>query len=486
MTDAPATSSRRFTFIVAAVLYLLGQAVAAAVLAGIGTTLVQLDALRPDLAHRVDTRVAQIATGLGHVVGIVALTLVWGLLLVPGWLLTRVLHRDGLATGPGWATHPEDQDAGAEDAFGLEPRLAEPPGVAQHLLATVPLVVGWIGIAVAANYAAGWVWDEYVGGHDLPGAVALAPLDEPAVIAERPAMADQPGAADLLDGYQALQYRYRPFLMEELVDGDYGGIVVRNGLRHTWEPADLPEEAPEIWLFGGSTVFGRGQRDDHTIASEVARLADREGQPVRVVNLGNPGYTSYQEWQLFERRLASGARPAVALFLDGTADLEVQAEAASPDPTHFNRRRVDQTITGSVDEVVGIDDLDDRYLEDSLVGGLWDRVEDLFSIEPAGAAAAPIADNAADLGARARLLTRYLGEREAVPVVFVREPEPIGGPTRSAYREVTDRLQDTDLDLSGLLAGREDLYLDWIHVNETGAALIAEGLLPEVAPYLGD
>lgn len=486
MTGAAPGPSRRVPFVAAGVLYLLGHAVPAAVLAGIGTALVQLDALRPDLAGRADARIATVAAGIGHVVGLVALTLVWGLIVVPGWVLTSLFRGDGLGAGRGWGVHPGGDDATAQDAFGLEPRLARPATLGQRLVTNIPLVLGWLGIAVALNYGAGWAWDELVGSHDTPAALALAPIDDPAVIAQRPALAEQAGAVDLLTDYQSLQYRYRPFLMEELVDGDYSGIEVQDGRRRTWEPPELAQDAPEIWLFGGSTVFGRGQRDDHTVASELARLAARADMPTRVVNFGNPGYTSYQEWQLFERRLAAGARPEVAVFLDGTADLEVQAEAASADPTHFNRRRVDQTVTGEADEVITLGDLDDQYLEHSLIGGLWDRVQGVFGADPAGAATTSIADNAADLGARARVLTAHLGERYGVPVLFAREPEPTGGPTHSAYRVVSDRLTDTDADLSTLLEGRDELYFDWIHVNETGAALIADRLFTELAPYLGD
>lgn len=475
---------RRFPFVIAGVLALLGHALPAAVLAAFGTTMAQLDAVRPDLTRRADARITAVATGLGHGVGAVALTLVWALLLIPAWCITRLLRRDGLDAGRGWAAHPVAEDTAPTDAFGVEPRMAVPASIGQRLTTFVPLALGWLAIAVALNYGAGWLWDEFVGSHDTPAAIALAPLDDPAVIARRPALVDQVWALDHLTDYQSLEYRYRPFLMEELVDGTYGDIVVRDARRRTFEPAGLGADAPEIWLFGGSTVFGKGQRDDHTVASELARLAAAGGTPVRVLNFGNPGYTSYQEWQVFERQLASGRRPAVAVFLDGTADLEVQAEAPTPDPTHFNRRRVDMILTGEAAEVVGLEDLGARYLEDSLIGRLWNNVESLVGIDPAGAAETSIADNATDLGARARLLTAYLGERDDVSVLFVREPRPIGGPTRSAYRSVTERLTDTDIDLSRLLDGREDLYLDWIHVNETGAALIADRLFEEVDDYL--
>jgi hypothetical protein len=335
-----------------------------------------------------------------------------------------------------------------------------------------------------ANYAIGWAYDEVTGSHDPPAAVALDPADDPHALAQRPALRGQPGAEAQLVAYGSLVYEYRPFLMEQLVDGTYGDIVIDDHLRRTYEPVGLTADSPEIWIFGGSTVFGKGQRDDHTIASELARLADDAGTPARVLNFGNPGYTSYQEWQVFERELATGRRPAVAVFLDGTADLEVQAEAPSPDPTHFNRERVDQTVTGERPAVIELGDLPDEYFDSSFLGRLWRRAKDVFAIQPAAAAEPSIADNAADLGLRARRIEEQLARRDDVRAVFAREPTPAGGPTRSAYEAVTAGLPEDTLDLSGLLDGRDDLYLDWIHVDEAGARLIAEALFDEVEDSL--
>jgi hypothetical protein len=239
-----------------------------------------------------------------------------------------------------------------------------------------------------------------------------------------------------------------------------------------------------VWVFGGSTVFGKGQRDANTIPSALAREAAAAGTPVEVLNLGNPAYTSYQEWLLFERRLAAGPPPAVAVFLDGTADLEVQAEVLSSDPTHVNRQGVDSSVTGDDGDDLG--DLPDRYVQDSLIGKLWRTVDGVFGADPAGAAGGDgsMVANAADLGNRARALIEHLASRENVPVVFAREPQPSGGPTDGPYGRVTDMLEGTSVDLSDLLDGEDDLYLDWIHVNEEGARRVAEALYPELADHL--
>jgi hypothetical protein len=56
--------------------------------------------------------------------------------------------------------------------------------------------------------------------------------------------------------------------------------VDERGLRRTWNPAASPEDRA-VWVFGGSTVWGTGVRDDHTIPSELSRLLAEAGQAAR-------------------------------------------------------------------------------------------------------------------------------------------------------------------------------------------------------------
>jgi hypothetical protein len=466
-------------------LALLGHEAAAAVVVLVVVGFLQLARVDPGRARRLDQSIARAAAGLARVVGAAALAVVWGLLFVPVAALARLVRVDPLQSRPRWADRAT-AGAEAEDPFAPEPRAERGFSRTQRVATSVPLVVGWLTIALVANYAIGWAYDEVTDSHEVPSEVALAPSDDPANLLDRPALQDAPWAAAHLEGFTAIEYEYWPFLLQRMADGTYGDLHVEDHHRVTYEPGDLPADAPELWVLGGSTAFGLGQRDEHTVASELARRAEAAGIDLRVRNLSNPAYTSYQEWIRFEQALAEPGRPALAVFLDGTGDLEVQREHPSSDPTHFNRVRVDWTVTGRVEDVTGLRDLDDRYLDDSLLGRLWDGVSGLVGAQPAAAQEGPsIADNAADLGARARLLVEHLAERDGVPVLFVREPEPVGGPTRSAYRSVTAAIDEPVVDLSGLLAGREDLYLDWIHVNEEGAALIADALWPEVAARLG-
>jgi len=71
-----------------------------------------------------------------------------------------------------------------------------------------------------------------------------------------------------------------------------------------------------IFAFGGSTMFGYGVKDEHTIPA----FMEKELPSVQVVNYGRSFYYSTQEMQLFLKLLRKGNIPDVAIFLDGLND----------------------------------------------------------------------------------------------------------------------------------------------------------------------
>jgi hypothetical protein len=80
-----------------------------------------------------------------------------------------------------------------------------------------------------------------------------------------------------------------------------------------------------VWMFGGSTTFGWKQRDGHTIASELARLAWSHGTALHVRNFGVPGDVGWQESRRLERELArTDRRPALVILYDGFNDVRAQ------------------------------------------------------------------------------------------------------------------------------------------------------------------
>ncbi len=92
-----------------------------------------------------------------------------------------------------------------------------------------------------------------------------------------------------------------------------------------------------LWAFGGSTLFGWGVADVHTVPSQLqAALQERfEERQVRVRNLGVPWYNSAHQLALLAANLRRTPEPPDAvLFLDGLNDLVHRVHYHSESPLH--------------------------------------------------------------------------------------------------------------------------------------------------------
>ncbi len=94
------------------------------------------------------------------------------------------------------------------------------------------------------------------------------------------------------------------------------------GFRQTWNQTPAPSPGQlRIFMFGGSTMWGTGARDDFTIPSLVSKkLAGRTPSGVWVRNFGETGYVSTQEVVALILELQRGDVPDVAVFYDGVND----------------------------------------------------------------------------------------------------------------------------------------------------------------------
>lgn len=88
--------------------------------------------------------------------------------------------------------------------------------------------------------------------------------------------------------------------------------VSERGDRSTGREKAWPPAADAIFMFGGSTAFGYGLADVETIPAQLERLTGRD-----VYNFATPNHNAEQERIRLEQLLLDGARPRVALFLDG-------------------------------------------------------------------------------------------------------------------------------------------------------------------------
>ncbi|MGD1809647.1 SGNH/GDSL hydrolase family protein [Dapis sp. BLCC M126] len=117
--------------------------------------------------------------------------------------------------------------------------------------------------------------------------------------------------------YEAFtQFKERPY------SGTYVNVSL-NGFRITKNQGAWPPNRNNfnIFIFGGSTTFGYGVKDEQTVASYLQEfLSNKLERNVKVYNFGRGNYYSTQELILLQRLLVSGFIPDVAVFVDGLND----------------------------------------------------------------------------------------------------------------------------------------------------------------------
>jgi lysophospholipase L1-like esterase len=98
--------------------------------------------------------------------------------------------------------------------------------------------------------------------------------------------------------------------------------ITSNCIRKTWQSKrKFDGKVLNIFVFGGSTVWGQGARDDYTIPSLLAKKLANDGYDnVKVVNFGQLAYVSTQEAIALLLELRKGNIPDLVIFYDGVND----------------------------------------------------------------------------------------------------------------------------------------------------------------------
>ncbi|HZS39603.1 MAG TPA: hypothetical protein VFF06_22380 [Polyangia bacterium] len=270
-----------------------------------------------------------------------------------------------------------------------------------------------------------------------------------------------------------------------------------DGNRRTWNPP-LPDGAPEIWLFGGSTLWGFGVRDDHTIASELSRRLSEAGVAARVRNFGEWAFVSTQELLLLLSALQAPQRPAIVIFFDGLNDVCWPLSNDEGEPrTQRSRRLHLPTVGGALRTLLH------RF---ALYRSLTRRPPPALPPERFEAAAQEIARvYVTNVRAAEALAGRFefqalfywqptiVRKRELSPLEQrLRFVEPMmHGPGRRLF-ELTSQAVLASLrddrsfhDVEDLFAAERDtIYADNLHYTEAASARIAARLADDVLPLV--
>jgi len=444
----------------------------------------------PSFAHRFDHRLVAGAAALGHAVGFavgfVLLGVVYLIAFLPPWLvLGRRRRRLGQPRhqAPGsWLAHADGAATVPRRSFAGEPhRPVRHRRSAWATAAAVVLVLVLVDLTAGVTLTATGALPTARGevGRQVRGAVGA--------ILATPPLADEPWVDEYADELADFQLRgsdYQPYLVRGFEDFDGEFISVRDGERTSYRPPAAGADPVRVAFFGGSVMFGVGQRDEHTIPSAFARAAEEAGVAVEVHNHGLPAWVAWQEGLYLERLLAGGAEYDLAVFLDGYNEVHIQAANPSADPVHegadilagFARQFHEEAEVepGTFDDLRS---LADAYADVSALARLLghDPSSPTRVAPPATTPDQQVAD-ALGVYRRATALAEGVAAPHDLPVRFFWQPRLGGWPDA-----VVDGLPPGVTDLSPAVdAALTGHYIDQVHTDEDGARTIAEALWAEL------
>lgn len=446
---------------------------------------VELHARRPARAERWSSAIVTAASAAGAAIGMVVFGLVASLLLYLPGLVGRGLDRARRRRPrPSyWRTRPAP--TALQDRDTDRPFTSAAPALRwrRHLAGLGAIAALVAVVAVLPNRAS--PQDATPEQQRLLEVQRQKDAEQAADPSALPvALQGTPHAAELQIEQQTLR-------TNNLVVSDVGGLAVsdfegdftevRDGVRRTLEPPTCSGcPTASVWMVGGSSGFGFGQRDEHTIASELVRVASEHGVSLRVRNLSVPGVTAHQELAKAEARLADGDEaPDLVLFYDGYNDtagtmLDAAVNGIDPDrPAVLNfddyavmlERKVDPESVATPEALGALAATKYRRVIDQAEDRLGGQgIETLFVYQP----------------------DSLTSQRQYDAIEETAKMPP-------SFRTYTDRamevasstLADEVLDLRHLFDDRhEPVFLDLMHTNEAGARLVAVQIWPALAAEL--
>lgn len=332
---------------VAAVLAARGRVVAAGLLVVLVLAVTVASAISPTFERAVARLLARIGHVVGRLLSILLLGLFGVVVLVPIWVIARVGGWDTLRSGraaPGaWAR----REVRWWQRTPSRPFLRDEPRTRRQRLHALAVVVVPLALVLALavplrhrvlEQRASRGEASPAPGSESSGAAPPAQVEERTWVVEGqgpqqhgdPLITDRsPWAEDVLRGRFQIG-EYDPINIMRIRDEDTTYFHYHDRVRASWRPPT--DDALDVWYFGSSQLLGVSVvRDDHTIPSELARLAwERDRIPVRSSNFAIDGYETLQETVLMEQMLAERPAPDLVVFYGGYNDIHDYVRPGGP------------------------------------------------------------------------------------------------------------------------------------------------------------
>lgn len=149
--------------------------------------------------------------------------------------------------------------------------------------------------------------------HYLGDSSSTAPVVD--ARAQLPNYQDHEWAADYFVDEKGARSEYRSFIGWRHLPYESKTInISEQGLRITPQSPKVNEHSDLVVFLGGSTMWGQGVNDAHTIPACFSRIAQGK---CRTENYGEQLYNAFQSYMFLKLQMMQGARPDVVVSYDG-------------------------------------------------------------------------------------------------------------------------------------------------------------------------
>jgi len=279
-----------------------------------------------------------------------------------------------------------------------------------------------------------------------------------------------------------LGWRRRPFKGQT--------ITIEKGTRIRHTPRTAPDAGgPSVYFFGGSTMWGTGADDAHTIPALYQREAGGT-----VLNFAESGWVAHQSLNQLIKLYSEGHRPNIVVFYDGVNEVLHKCRRENDFWAYDRQGQIRQALAYKPQEL-------GYYFRPVLaVAGAVassigaDRSENFYDCDKDPRKTDLIAEQLiSDWKIAAMIVHSYGGRFQAYlqPVAFfsrtrlqhLRLDAVLGNQYRVLYPVIRRKMTEQGIgrDLTDALDRDAYIYIDFCHVSPNGNALVAARIAQELA-----
>lgn len=489
-------------FMVAGLFYLWGKLLLAIIVAIIALAFLLFSFVAPSILDLILTVFEALGRRLGKLVSFVSITIFYGIIFIPSGFLNRLLNLDSLefkwlpVSRTYWVSIPQIDSV----RFFSKPFLSEIQQSDKNRgsvkLFRFSRAIYQIGLSILLlNFVLGFSY------HALKNKVDDSNIN-------LRVYADEEWTAEYFREFrESYHTSYQPYI--GWLRDDYSGqyINIKNGVRNTYQPHTISDKPLHLYIFGGSTTWGTGARDNYTIPSYISKIAEKNRIPLEVNNLGESGFVNWQNVLRLVELCADGKVPDLVIFYEGANDVFAKLQTPDRNRVHQNiaewEKRYYQRKQAKIKNIVM------AYKEHSLFHMIGDKLSKMrhksHSSKINEELVKKLAQDTVSTYAENSKLVKNLADAYGFkvwffwqPVLYTRDKPTVfehgsayqtrlGENLAEVYRAATKeiRMKDFAIDLSEIFHNRrETIYIDWAHVSELGNNIIAERMYAQLQPIL--